>query len=106
MGLIYLNHGGGDGTPPGKEEEMIVNTKFMPQTDKKGGRLKATDEEGRWPAVVIPYDYDLTPYGNHIKVMKAYIEKHDLGHFVHGGMMGHGTKAGYTFMSAGDKVVV
>ena len=57
---------------------MIVNTKFMPQTDKKGGRLKAVDDEGRWPAVVIPYDYDLTPYGNHIKVMKEYIKKHDL----------------------------
>ena len=82
---------------------MIINTKFMPETDKKGVRLKAVGE-GHWPAVVIPYDYDLTPYGNHIKAMKEYIKRHDLGHFIHGGMMGHPTKAGYTFMSAGDKV--
>jgi hypothetical protein len=92
--------------PDRTEDKMIINTKIMPAGDKRGTRLKATDEEGRWVAVTIPYDYDLTDYGNHIKAMKAYVQKHDLGHFAPGGMLGHGTKTGYAFMSAGDKVAL
>lgn len=51
---------------------QAIITKFMPATDFKGARYKATAEAG---SVIVPYDHSVNTEANHIAAAKALCKK-------------------------------
>ena len=51
---------------------QAIITKYLPATETKGSRFKATAEAG---SVVVPYDHALDTEGNHIAAAKALCKK-------------------------------
>lgn len=52
---------------------VLIQTRYMPCTNTRGSRIKATCRDGRKgePAIVMPYDHALGISGNHNKAAAA-----------------------------------
>lgn len=58
---------------------MTIQTKYLPATNTRGSRMKATIGWGRLnKAITVPYDHALDPLENHRAVMRALCEKRSL----------------------------
>lgn len=79
---------------------QAIITKYLPATNSRGSRIKATCQAG---SVTISYPYDLTGMCCHAAAAKALVEKLGWGHAHYGDLMGGGLPSGnYVFVFNND----
>lgn len=72
---------------------IAIQTKYLPSTNTKGSRIKASAKSFN---VTIPYDYSLNDEKLHFKAVKELVRKHNLDWDI--SIMNYGsTENGYIF---------
>lgn len=81
---------------------VIIKTKFLPPTNTKGSRIKAS---ANGFDAVIPYDYSLSHEYPHFKAVKELVRKHQLDWNLEN--MGYGSDdSGYYFTFNDSRIAV
>jgi hypothetical protein len=85
---------------------MIITTKYLGPTNTRGGRIKASREDGlNFPPITVEYDHALSSYANHCEAMRAFIAKHYLKAPCET-LLAHHTKEGYVFLTGAETVAL
>lgn len=79
---------------------QTITTKYIPATDTKGSRIKATASGG--VSVIMPYRYDMSTKETHIAAVGLLMEKLDW----HGKMVCGDTKTGVVCVFSDDDSIV
>ena len=82
---------------------QAIHTKYLPASNVKGSRIKATSDSGL--SVTVSYAYELSGHLVHFEAVKALVAKHkldwDISNMCYGGSS---DGKGYTFVFADSKV--
>jgi hypothetical protein len=82
---------------------QAIHTKYIPASNVKGSRIKATSDGGL--SVTISYPYEFSGHLVHFQAVKALVAKHKLDWNI--SSMCHGDSSdgkGYTFVFSDSKV--
>lgn len=82
---------------------IAIHTKYIPASNVRGSRIKATSDNGH--SATVSYEHSLDGYLVHFEAVKALVAKHkldwDISNMCYGGSS---DGKGYTFVFADSKV--
>ena len=82
---------------------IAIHTKFIPASNTKGARIKASSDNGH--SVIVSKNYDLDGHLMHFEAVKALVIKHklawDISNMCYGGSS---DGKGFTFVFSDSKV--
>lgn len=82
---------------------QAIHTKYIPASNVKGARIKATSDSGL--NVTVSYDHALSGHLVHFEAVKALVAKHKLEWAIDNMCYGGSSEGkGYTFVFADSKV--
>ena len=87
----------------GVNKMLAIHTKYIPASNVRGSRIKATSDNGH--SVIVSFDHSLNGHLVHFKAVKALVIKHkltwDIENMCYGGSS---DGKGYTFVFCDSKV--